>query len=646
MKKLNALESADDDEEVNIEALLRPYLQRLEIFLTAPEKDEVGKRVLKGKDLVGPKVVQINKIIKDHFTKKIPGKILVFTSYHKSADSIYENLSPELKAKAIRYHAGNSDADLAQFERDPNIQILIGTENTLNTGHNLQMASRIIRVESVWTPGNLDQSMARVYRPDPKNLSGVDRQNIYLDWVIVNYTIDITKISRLISKILVKVQFDEYDNSAYNDLESLPVVSMTLESIMDANDFSTTLAPYAEAYSEYLEVVRKDLEEYRNDPKNKLVYTPISRDPKGVKGQAIMEVLPYNPDPTLPKEIVAAGNLVRMSDYATEHGAEDEGVKDFDATGLLVHTERGEGKVLRSSASTVRVEFKNGDKHILDKLSVFVIQSKKLPNPPIRKQLADLEGQPLVNPFASAKVERKLAEVKTKVPTTAPIVKVTKKDQEQNQEKIAPVAGAVIPLEIYSIYDMLAIDLEDVDELSKKQLAALEAFGFRSGGKYMICEIPNLRAYDRFLAKMEETYDVSKAHMKVLTDLRQAFTGGKERLFTAHRALSTEMRNFWRVQSKPAGKNELRPYPVVWEGDLHIAVRLFQQPAARTVKTNLRVPGVTWDLIEDDYMLFCQDKADVVAKIAKLNKLGFTIKRPKAFQKSLDAIRMLKKTQK
>lgn len=653
VKKLAQSESLSDDEEINIEALLKPYIARLEMFLTAPEKDEVGDKVLKGKDRIGPKIGETVRLCREHFSKNIPGKILIFTSYHNSADSIYENMPADLKKMAIRYHSENSASDLGEFERNPEKKILIGTENTLNTGHNFQMASRIIRIESTWTPGNLEQSMARVYRPDPKNMTGIDRKNIYLDWVIVNWTIDITKLSRLISRVLNKALFDEHDNHAFQDLPNLPVVSMSLDSIAGANDFNDSMLDYAEGYAQYLEIVRKDLEDYRTDPANELVLTKLATDAKGMDGAGLLALCPYSPDQSLPPKIMDEFKLVRISDYARDHGGEAKGVNEFDAKGLFVHTERGEGEVLRSSGSTVRVKLRDGSTAIFDKMNVFVITSHKLTPVPVRRRLAENAKLPIINNLGAS--AGKIGKETTVAPPAPPkaakgekplpsIVKRSPGTTEEKSDGVMPVAqGTPLALEIYSIYDMLAIDLEDVDALSKKDIAKLEELGFRTGGKYSMCDIPNLAKFDLFLEKLEENYVVAEANMKVLRDLRKAFTGGKGKLFTAHRAMGMEMKNFWRIQSKPAAKNELRPYPIVWEGDLHIAVRHFKQPAALTVKQKLRVPGVTWQVVEDDYMMFCRDKQDVIQKVNKIQKAGFMVKKPKAFQKSLALIKMVKK---
>lgn len=650
VKKLAGSESLSDDEEINIEALLRPYIARLEMFLTAPERDDLGSKILKGKDRIGPKISEVVRLCNEHINKKIPGKILIFTSYHNSADSIYDNLPPALKKMAIRYHAENSAEDLGEFERNKDKMILIGTENTLNTGHNFQMASRIIRIESTWTPGNLEQSMARVYRPDPKNMSGIDRKNIYLDWVIVNWTIDITKISRLISRVLNKALFDEHDNPAFGELPNLPVVSMSLDSIAGANDFDSSMLEYADGYSQYLSIVKKDLEDYRNDPANALTMTKLLADTKGMDGAALMAMCPYSPDQVLPPQVMEEMHLVRISDYAREHGKEVKGIAAFDAKGLYVHTERGEGIVLRSSGTTVRVKLRDGGTEIFDKMSVLVITDNKMPAKPVRKRVSEVAGLPVAGKIYEVDGTKKSGKGKTLIPVLeAPKPAGTKVmppnvRRSSPNEQLQPAAtGKPLSLEIYAIYDMLAIDLEDVETLTKKDLTALEAVGFRTGGKYSMCDVPNLAKFDLLLEKMQENYVVSAANMKVLRDLRKAFTGGKAKLFTAHRAMSLEMKNFWRIQSKPAEKNEIRPYPIVWEGDLHIAVRHFKQPAAMTVKQKLRVPGVTWQVVEDDYMLFCKDKNDVLQKVKKIQAAGFMLRKPKAFEKSLSLIRMQKK---
>ena len=124
---LSKLRSGDEVEAENIEFLLRPYMQRMEKFLSAPAMDHDGEALLKDPaDQVSPKAMQVTKLCNQHISQGIPGKILVFCGYNRSADAMYEGLPPDLQSRALRYHASEKAKHVAQFMKDDRIQILIG----------------------------------------------------------------------------------------------------------------------------------------------------------------------------------------------------------------------------------------------------------------------------------------------------------------------------------------------------------------------------------------------------------------------------------------------------------------------------------------------------------------------------------------
>jgi hypothetical protein len=158
------LESADDNAVDDLEQDLKAYLQRIEMFLAAPGYDELSV-ALSEEDKVSPKGKMVAHLTREHIKKKVPGKILIFTSYRNSATAVYEALPPDLKRAFILYEAGDKYKHRARFESDPSIIGMIGVESSLNTGVNAQFCSRLIRIESVYSPGALEQGESRVNRP-------------------------------------------------------------------------------------------------------------------------------------------------------------------------------------------------------------------------------------------------------------------------------------------------------------------------------------------------------------------------------------------------------------------------------------------------------------------------------------------------
>ena len=157
-------QNPDQEQGDNLDVLQR-HLQRLEKMMTAPGEDELGKE-LEGDDLISPKVTKIIELCEDHLRRKIPGKILILTNFKLSRDAIYKHMPKRLQKRTLVYIAENKAAHMPQFESDPSVQIMIGIQKSLETGYNLQYVSRLIRVETVWNPGSLEQGESRLFRPD------------------------------------------------------------------------------------------------------------------------------------------------------------------------------------------------------------------------------------------------------------------------------------------------------------------------------------------------------------------------------------------------------------------------------------------------------------------------------------------------
>lgn len=240
----------DESKAGEIEAALSKYIQRLEQFLVAPDADEMAIAAKK-KLPPSPKIVDPNNgvisILDRHFAIKTSNpyshKVLIFCRYINSAEAVYQALPPKYKAIAAVYH-GSKKAALTDFEAfdkvtmqgKKDIRILCCVEQSINTGKNLQMASRIIRLQIPWSPGELDQASSRVMRPTPpvKGPDGkllphpLNRKEIWLDTIMMERSIEIRKFARLVSKIVTKVQFDEHGNSRYAKIPEVPMVKITM----------------------------------------------------------------------------------------------------------------------------------------------------------------------------------------------------------------------------------------------------------------------------------------------------------------------------------------------------------------------------------------------------------------------------------
>lgn len=187
----------------------------------------------------------------DYWKEERSGKLIVFTRYVRSANAVYNALPDEYKRVALVFHGEvgklgqNKEANLDAFKTDDRYQIIIANEQAISEGHNMQMGSRIIRVDTPWSPGTYDQSTARIFRPDVAAATidengkpgDMPREVVFVDWIMTSGTLEVGKVARLMWKTVEKIQFDEKGNPRYdaiNDFE-LPKISMNASLLIDNN---------------------------------------------------------------------------------------------------------------------------------------------------------------------------------------------------------------------------------------------------------------------------------------------------------------------------------------------------------------------------------------------------------------------------
>lgn len=385
-----------------IEAALKPYLARLEQALSDPEGDpefeEFQEAMVKdGRHIPLSPSAKLNKIyslLDQHFEGHVEidketgdiieevepmcrldspenkDKVLIFSSYHRSIQAIFKHLPDKYKKYARMYHAGTPQV-LEEFIHDPQVKILVALEKSIQEGHNLQVASRLIRAEQVWTPGEMDQAVSRVHRPDIGNKYG--RKKIIHNWIIVNNTLEVAKLGRLIAKFVSKAKFDEPD-LRYQNLQDLRPIRMALPIISGRNPDGT---PNEEGKKNYRDIVDY-LEAYGMDPENrgnirglaqfqqedfedervkamaegrdKMV--PVKSMPM-MEGSMLIKNLPYVMGQSVydPDSL----GLIPMIQYLEQH-PELKVTATESLKGLPVHTEMGEGII--QSIKEVKKDFK------------------------------------------------------------------------------------------------------------------------------------------------------------------------------------------------------------------------------------------------------------------------------------------------
>lgn len=312
---------------------------------------------------------------KDVWKEEPEGKVIIVTRYNSSVSGIYEALPKKYQQIAVRYTGLEQDkhSNLDAFISDPNVKILIANETGISVGHNLQMASRLIRAESPWGPGELDQTASRIFRPDPKAsknaYSGgkpgeLYRDVIFLDWVLANKTMEVAKQSRLIRKVFKKAQFEEVENvrkfkvrgpqgiieQSYSDVldrYDLEDIRMDLKTMRSKNSLDDSrITPFINAYKQLNALVRQEFHEMR---------LTQDMDMKNLEERPMMPgaskiLVPFVSGMRAP---TSDENFVSLRDYMRDKTNSDAIADPKILIGRPVMTDKGKGQI-----ENVRVRYK------------------------------------------------------------------------------------------------------------------------------------------------------------------------------------------------------------------------------------------------------------------------------------------------
>ncbi len=659
----DAEEAADESAGAGIEAMLKFYLARLEQFLTAPVADALGDKLLKGDDRRSPKVNMIIKIMHEHISGNLPGKVLVFTNFIASAEAIYEALPPDLKRQALLYVAADKETTGSQFETDDSKKIMIGVENSMNTGLNLQHVSRLIRVETVWNPGTLEQGNSRVQRPELKKAER--REKIYFDWVVANRTMDVTKISRLIAKVIAVGKFENADSEDYEAIPDVPIIPMNSNTIEAMNDWNLNLVEYADAYREYKQVQHADYTEYRE------IHGALSLEPVQVAAPPLdAKILASVPYP-LGLELYKAGELglIRVDEYLRQDFVEDEdaapaeddegeGAEDLvnvqkqrlkeayrSLIGKTVHTEFGDGIVKSAGVhgKYVNVLLPSGFL-VRTKIAACFLVTKASKN--TRAALIKAVGLPSVDPVAGiagarfridnagARRAAKQAEEEEK---EAKKVKIIKKTSELSVELTFNVSNGFLGITYFA------------DKKNPDAKAALQALGFRPVPEFALAHVKSaLQLRKQFNVWHEAGFTLDEAYRKMnvsaaFLDMYNLLKSGKLARGTENFKFSTrnQLANFFRSEVKPStSRNVFKPFPMIEDGEAYIVMHLRGQPA-NVRATKVRSPGIRWQEGGESLVFYGLDLAATGQKIKEIMASGIQIANEDEVRKHF---RLLKKT--
>lgn len=684
----------DEDEGEDLASMLNPYLARLEQFLVAPGADILGKRILKGEDLLSPKVAMVYNRIRLHiFGGEIrdprsgqqvpygpfPGKVIIFVNQIAAADEIFNRAPADLKKLGLLYKADQKVEILSQLEKNPNKKWVVGVVTSMEEGLNLQFGSRIIRVSSPWNPGNLEQSNARIERPEFKKQE--TRNQIFFDSIVANKTYDITKQARLIAKVIAAAKFENTDNPDYETIPDMPIVPMNLDTIRVLNTWHGTgpdnpgLIEYNRALAKYQQVRNDDYLAYKEAYIAKHgsgpVMAPLEAAPTPPDAKLLLRT-PYVPGLGLYNQNELG--LVRIDEYLNivstnedeDEGGEDEG-EDSDENGngtggmseaeqraasligQLVHTEFGEGYIKKVSAAPgakfMSIELLNGYRVRIRRPQVFLITRTMTSNKDIRNQILKSIGKmPIATapdvPADSWKQSRRAQQLQQEHQQ-----KQEQKEQKVRQEK--QQKDLSIELTLFVANGFLGLDYL-VDEHNPTAMKVLQAHGFRTIAPYYYSKVANYKALNNQMklwknsGLMADPVVVKQGVFEAFQEMYNLLKSGqiKNHKETYRVANQQKVVNFYRLEHKPSNRNDLfKPYPIIQDGQAYIALPTGQAGTRMAMK--YKRPSFRW--IESDPTLSFFGTIPQIAKTIKsLTDAGVSIANIEELRKEFAKVKVMK----
>ncbi len=644
-------ENSPDGDDNSIDSLLDGplnfYLARLEGFLTAPASDPLGKS-LTGPDAISPKVAKTVQIIREHFAKKVPGKIIVWTQYIESASSLYEALPPELKKQALHYVASNGPQILSEFTTNPAKTIMVGCEKSINTGQNLQIASHIIREETVWNWGTLEQGESRINRParnDPRKEEN-GGQGIFYSWVFCNMSLDVSKNSRMFSKLIATVKFYNSKNPDYMDIDVPPPLRLTKENIFAKNDWQDRengCREFFEAYEQYQQVQEREYTTFRDSPDCREEGYTMEKG-KVLPGSGFLINIPYTPRMNL----FAADKLglVPFMEYVSTIKHKGRFLwesETWSPKDLFVHTEYGDcvavdyNRARSGKPSTLRVVVPDGTRASVPLSACWVITKPTVNGLDIRSMIAKQVG---------AKDEKVVPTTKEHIPDVGR--GVPKKGGSRLPEKDPKGMRGGFEIFVSSYDNHPAIAIDGTNPHVQEQLPELEKrFGFARALPYYDSNVLTVKTLRRWVAAVEDHgLVIAKAYKDLLEQDMQLWEKHKDIQKFLFGLAKGQRPNFFREQMKAAKPGVIKPYLYISGGKwVYLCLNAKTNAASISKVKGIQIPGIKWNPapIKNEVIAFFKSKPDLQAALKGLFA-DFAIENKVEAIKDFNAMRVSTKT--
>jgi hypothetical protein len=655
--------------EEELENELRRYLAKVEIFINAPGENEAfaSLSTTKPADLLSPCVDYVNKLINVHFKGGMwgtgsnqeriePSKWKIIIVGYNTAVSAHIFKHLEQKGRALHYRAGD-ELVIEEFRKNPKYDVLVADENSMKEGYNLQVADRVVHLQVVWTPGELEQLIARAMRPDPRG--DVKRNSISLHHCLINNTLEIAKMARLMSKIITTARIEEGNNPEFTVLEAnlkkydLPLVSMNLDTLAAYTNFKE-LDTFFNAYKEY-----KIWEDYQFNKARDTLKANVEKElGKKVTYEELSSlamhpvdgsyVLPgskenYTPwingvSPADPYKL----QLLPLSDIQSEDEEDDESTDNIEVgTGDVVMTEFGPAWIKSVRKKSVRVMVPGiAEEHSLPKGTVYYIQDAK--------KRAAIEKQLRSSPLSLLAPNLPLPDSKKLKPTPPTnfeelLRKATKKE---DGEKTAPEKTAADEATAEIHVSVINGKVWMWAPVTKGNSAIFGKRGFKRIEKAKYATVKNYKQMNEFIETLYSLKDEGKIVVseKALTDLERIFKimqTNKNALNKVKPSNYAAMRDFLAVINHKVfdDKKRISPYVLVWDELVHIMVDFKTQPLAARLPSMIKVAGVRWADFDAHMFKMLPNKDGIKEEVKRLQKLGLEVENSADLDKEIRTIR-------
>lgn len=543
----------------------------------------------------------------ENWKEEAHGKVIIFCRYTDVVDSIYDHLPAKYKSRARRFHGevGKYGEDkwqnLDDFRNDSNVEIFIANEQAISEGHNLQMGSRIIRVDTPWSPGELEQSSARIFRPDVKaakvengKAGDMRREVIYMDWLMTNGTTEVAKVARLMWKTLDKTKFDEKGNIRYEPLNdfSLAKIPMSLEVLRDKNSLDDFIE-YFRARGLLGEIERQEFAEMRRTTVAAMIDLPIPPIPEDFEE---LDQFPIMPNQSIPD--TKGFGLVPFNDWVASQPNFGENMDELMnllpmrtgfGTGVVVGftvnwTTDKEGKKVpdpKKPISSVKIRYKANDELVTHRTDNIFVATKANPatydqffstdmpwsTETERKRIEDQAQR------EAERIERESAEreaQRRKSIKNAPKIKVQQEKQKIRKEnidkkrpvnegikkvdKVKPVKDGVtkvdkvVPVGKAPVKKAPAPKLKLIPSVHNGFLSIhatnndpdaldLKKFGFIPHGEFVYCDFKTYPQFEKFIDYIESKFKVTADSERRLEAAMDVFEDQARMGFNVRQAL-------------------------------------------------------------------------------------------------------------